>query len=267
MDGKTRGPCRKLPALGNVYYEPGRDRAARVNALFTRIAARYDLINDLQSFGLHRRWKRRVVRLARGGSGQRALDVCCGTGDLAWALARQGCQVVGLDFNEAMLEAARRRTARSPDTAQPEFLLGDAQRLPFAADAFDIVTMGYGLRNLASWETGLRELTRVCAPGGRILILDFGKPDNRVWRGAYFAYLRLFVPVLGFLFCGSASAYAYILESLRHYPAQHGVAETMRKLDLTRIAIHNLLGGIMTINYGEKAPGKAPPAGLRAASQ
>ena len=112
--------------------------------------------------------------------------------------------------------------------------------------------MGYGLRNLAHWETGLQEMRRVANDGGRLVVLDFGKPDNALWRRLYFAYLRLFVPCLGRVFCGSAAAYAYILESLQHYPAQHGVAAKMRDMSLVNVQIVSLLGGVMTINYGEK---------------
>ena len=125
-------------------------------------------------------------------------------------------------------------------------------RLPFSDNSFHIVTVGYGLRNLANWETGLREMQRVASPGGRLLVLDFGKPDNALWRGLYFGYLRLFVPWLGRIFCGNANAYAYILESLQHYPAQHAVAAKMRDLGLANLRTIGLLGGAMSINYGEK---------------
>jgi demethylmenaquinone methyltransferase/2-methoxy-6-polyprenyl-1,4-benzoquinol methylase len=114
------------------------------------------------------------------------------------------------------------------------------------------VTVGYGLRNLVSWEEGLSEMARVARPGGRLLVLDFGKPPNRAWRATYFAYLRLFVPILGRVFCGSASAYAYILESLDPYPAQAGVESAMRRMGLTNVRVVNLLGGVMSINYGER---------------
>ncbi len=242
--------------MANVFFDSGDERAARVRDLFSRIAPRYDLINDLQSFGLHRCWKRRVVRLGRPQPGQRALDLCCGTGDLALALARRGAQAVGLDFSEPMLETADKRlhAARNERHAAPppRFVRGDAQRIPFPDNSFDIVTVGYGLRNLANWETGLREMQRVANRGGRLLVLDFGKPDNALWRGLYFGYLKLFVPWLGRLFCGNASAYAYILESLKHYPAQHAVAAKMRELGLANVRVVSLLGGAMSINYGEK---------------
>lgn len=236
--------------MANTFFDPGEQRAAKVKDLFTRIAHRYDLINDLQSLGLHRYWKRRVVQLARPQPGVPALDLCCGTGDIALALARRGARVVGLDFSQRMLEVARKREAASP---APQFLRGDAQRVPLADNAFDIVTVGYGLRNLVSWETGLREMQRVARPGGRLLVLEFGKPDNPLWRALYFGYLKLFVPLLGWLFCGNASAYAYILESLKHYPAQHGVAAKMREMGLTQVRVIPLLGGVMSINYAEKS--------------
>jgi demethylmenaquinone methyltransferase / 2-methoxy-6-polyprenyl-1,4-benzoquinol methylase len=240
--------------VSNVFYVPGEQRAAKVNDLFAAIARRYDLLNDLQSFGLHRRWKHRAAKLANVHHGQRALDVCCGTGDVALALARCGAEVTGLDFSPAMLEIAEARSLKNPQSAgaNPKFIQGDAQQLPFPDNSFDAVTVGYGLRNLASWEAGLREMLRVAKPGARLVALDFGKPPNAPWRAIYFGHLHCFVPLIGRLFCGNADAYAYILESLKHYPAQQGVAEKMRELNLSNVRVINLLGGAMAINYGEK---------------
>ena len=240
--------------MSNAYYAPGDQRAAKVNALFARIARRYDFLNDLQSFGLHRLWKRRVVRLAQIKSGDRALDLCCGTGDISFALARGGAATTGLDFSPQMLEVAvQRQSANSKlKTQNLKFLQGDAQQLPFPENSFDIVTVGYGLRNLTSWERGLDEMWRVARPGARLIVLDFGKPANALWRGLYFAHLKMSVPLMGWLFCGDASAYAYILESLKHYPAQLAVAEKMRALKLNNVRVINLLGGAMAINCGEK---------------
>jgi len=234
--------------MANPYYEVGEKRAEKVRALFARVAKRYDLMNDVQSFGLHRYWKRRLVQLAEAGMGSRALDVCCGTGDLALMMAHTGAKVVGLDFSEPMLEVAKRR--RTDGTVQ--FMQGDAQALPFEDDSFDIVTIGYGLRNLANFEIGLREMRRVARPGGRLLVLDFGKPDNALWRGIYFGYMKMVIPLMGLMFAGTASAYAYILESLKHYPAQRGVAEKMRELGLSNVRVIEFLGGVMSINYAEK---------------
>jgi demethylmenaquinone methyltransferase/2-methoxy-6-polyprenyl-1,4-benzoquinol methylase len=243
--------------MANTFYDPGSQRAARVNDLFAGIAPHYDLINDLQSFGLHRYWKRRLVRLANPKVGECALDLCCGTGDIAFALAKSGAEAIGLDFSEPMLRVAEARSRKENAGRQKVgacvFVQGDAQQIPFPDNSFEIVTIGYGLRNLASWEVGLREMQRVAKAGGRLLVLDFGKPDNAIWRAAYFGYLKFFVPVLGRIFCGNSAAYAYILESLKHYPAQRGVAEKMRELGLKNVRIINLLGGVMSINYAEKA--------------
>src|SRR5262249_55600823 len=156
-----------------------------------------------------------------------------------------GAKVVGLDFSEPMLDVAKRRR---PDGAV-QFQQGDAQALPFENDSFDIVTIGYGLRNLTSFEIGLREMQRVARPGGRLLVLDFGKPDNALWRGIYFGYMKMVVPLMGLVFAGSASAYSYILESLKHYPAQRGVEEKMRELGLSNVRVVEFLGGVMSINY------------------
>jgi demethylmenaquinone methyltransferase/2-methoxy-6-polyprenyl-1,4-benzoquinol methylase len=236
-----------------TYYDPGAQRATKVNELFTRIAPRYDLINDLQSFGLHRYWKSRVVTEAKPGAGEKALDLCCGTGDIALGLARNGAEVTGLDFSSRMLEIARDRQSKGGGAfARMQFTQGDAQSLPFPDGTFDIVTIGYGLRNLASWEKGLSEMKRVAKPGGRLVILEFGRPENRVWRAIYEGYLKVFSPALGFVLCGDSAAYSYILESLKHYPAQRAVGEKMRELGMTNVRVIDLLGGAMSINYGKK---------------
>jgi len=240
-------------AVSNTFYAPGGQRAAKVSDLFARIACRYDLLNDLQSFGLHRLWKRRVIGLANVKSGDRGLDLCCGTGDISFALAKAGAETVGLDFSPQMLEVAQRRFQDSKFKIQNlKFLQGDAQQLPFSENSFDIVTIGYGLRNLTNWERGLEEMIRVAKSGARIVVLDFGKPPNWLWQKIYFAHLKCSVPLIGLLFCGNAQAYAYILESLKHYPAQLAVAEKMRGLQLKNVRVINLLGGAMAINFAEK---------------
>ena len=239
--------------MTNRFYAKGEKRAARVGELFAAIATRYDLLNDVQSLGLHRVWKRRLVALSGLTRGDSALDVCCGTGDITFRLSRRGASVIGLDFSDPMLDVARQRGAGSAST---RFLEGDAMKLPFDDALFAAVTVCYGLRNLEDWRIGLAEMVRVARPGGRVLVLDFGKPGNRVLRKLYFLYLRLMVPLFGLLFCGNASAYAYILESLHHYPAQTGVAAAMGELGLHQVEIHNLLGGMMSINTGVKVVAK-----------
>ncbi|MBI3877575.1 MAG: ubiquinone/menaquinone biosynthesis methyltransferase [Verrucomicrobia bacterium] len=244
--------------MANEYYVPGEQRAEKVEDLFAGIAPRYDLINDLQSFGLHRRWKRRLVELAQVKPSDAALDLCCGTGDVSFALAAAGAIVTGLDFSGPMLEVAQARSSKfetvTPHSAlrTPHFIQGDALKTPFADASFDIVSISYGLRNLADFDAGLREMWRVARPNARLLVLDFGKPDNAFWRAFYLGYLRFGVPVFGRLFCKNAPAYAYIYESLMHYPAQRGVDAKLRELGCFNTRIVNFLGGAMSINVGEK---------------
>ena len=241
--------------MTNEFYKPGEQRAARVGELFAAIANRYDLINDIQSFGLHRLWKRRVLRLARVQPAERALDLCCGTGDLTLALAGKGAYAIGLDFSEPMLQVAREKSGRLNAPARKpkiQFIQGDAQEIPFPENSFDVLTIGYGLRNLADLDRGLRDMLRVTKPGGRMVALEFGKPRNAVWRAIYFSYLKFMLPLFGRIFCGNSAAYAYILESLTHYPTQQEVAAKMTGLGWRDVRVHNVMGGIMSIHCAVK---------------
>ncbi len=248
------------------YYDT-ENRAEKVRALFTRIASRYGVMNDLMSFGLHRRWKQKVVGAicdrpiaispaGEGCSPLQTLDVCCGTGDLTLGLAARGARVVGLDFTPAMLSIAQSRcnTASFPGSIAPTLIRGDALQLPFASETFDAVTIGFGLRNLADFEGGLREMVRVIKPGGRVVILDFGLPDNRLWRLIYWRFLRMAVPLLGLLVVGDRQAYRYIPASLERYPAQHGIAKLMSQVGFADVRIVNFLGGVSSIHVGDRKP-------------
>ena len=212
---------------------------------------RYDLVNDIQSAGLHRLWKRKMARLVALGESEQALDVCCGTGDLIVRLAKGGGRVVGVDMNGAMLNVARRRLAKR-NIGQSRLYQADALQLPFGDGQFDVVTIAYGLRNLADYKTGLQEIFRVLKPGGRLAILDFGKPPNRFLRGLYYQYLRWALPVFGWLFCGSASAYAYILDSLEKYPAQVGVKDMLDKIGFSSINVANIMRGTMSLHIARR---------------
>lgn len=246
--------------MANKFYVSGEQRAGKVEDLFATIAPRYDLINDLQSFGLHRRWKRRLLNLAGFRRGEVALDLCCGTGDVAFEFAQTGGRVVGIDFSGPMLKvAATRRVSVAPKIQQQNgrlhFVRGDTMQIPFADEVFDVVTIAYGMRNLRDYWGGLMEMSRVLKPGGRALALDFGKPKNALWRGIYLAYLRWFVPVFGRVYCRDAQTYGYILESLKYYPGQRGVAAAMAELGYEQVRIVDILGGAMAINMGWKAVG------------
>ncbi len=234
--------------MAGGYFSDDATRAERVRDLFDTIAPRYDFINDLQSLWLHRRWKNRLVTLANPAKGTRALDLCCGTGDIAIALAGRGAEVTGLDFSEAMLTRARARDVKGAI----HFIQGDALETGLPDDHFDCTTIAFGLRNLAGFESGLREMHRVTKPGGKILVLDFGKPGFGPWRWIYFRYLKWIVPWFGRIICRDAPAYAYIHESLEHYLAQDAVEKTMRELGCKETVIHRILGNAMTINVGVK---------------
>ena len=223
----------------------------KVDQLFGSIAGRYDLVNDIQSLGLHRLWKRRVVALSNFREGEMGLDLCCGTGDLAIRLAKRGGSLVGMDLNRSMLRQAAARLAKRGEN-RISLSQADALKLPLGDDTIDLVTIGYGLRNLADLEAGLREITRVLKPRGRLLILDFGKPANRVIRSVYFLYLALMLPVLGWMWCGNASAYAYILKSLKNYTAQKGVTSVLRHMGYNSVQVIEIMAGAMSIHKAIK---------------
>jgi demethylmenaquinone methyltransferase/2-methoxy-6-polyprenyl-1,4-benzoquinol methylase len=241
--------------MASKFFVPGTERAPKVGDLFATIAPRYDVINDLQSFGMHRLWKHQMVAAATLQPGDHALDVCCGTGDVTFKLAQTGADTVGFDFSQPMLDVAKGRAAQVPlpaGSGTVEFQQGDALNLPFADRSFDVVTISYGLRNLADFQRGLRELNRVLKPGGRLLVLDFGKPDFLPWRWVYYQYLERICPLFGKIFCGDGDTHGYILDSLKAYPAQHGVDSGLRELGFTETRIQTFLGGTMTLNIGRR---------------
>ncbi|MDQ5872882.1 MAG: bifunctional demethylmenaquinone methyltransferase/2-methoxy-6-polyprenyl-1,4-benzoquinol methylase UbiE [Acidobacteriota bacterium] len=239
----------------NKYLSYDEERAPKVRAMFSRLAARYDLVNDVMSFGMHRRWKRNAVRLALHGLPRpaRVLDLCCGTGDMCFFAAEMGAApVVGADFTLPMLAVARRRAASGP--RRPDFVGADALRLPFADGIFDAITVGYGLRNVAEPRAALGEMRRVLAPGGRAVVLDFGKPDNPFASALYLGYLKTMMPAVGWIFHGDPETYLYIPASLERYPAQRGVEEMMRAVGFVNVRYENRLLGTMGLNVGEARP-------------
>ena len=248
----------------NRYYAAGEGRPAGVHALFARIARRYDLINDLMSCGMHRRWKRRLADLAEPRPGDRGLDLCCGTGDVARALARSPeargeIFVVGLDFTEEMLAIARRTT---PEALAIRYQRGDALALPFGDGEFQILTVAYGLRNLADLDRGLREAHRVLGPGGRLVSLEFGRPRGRILSALYFAYLRAALPLFGLLFFGDPHTYAYIFASVTRFPGQRDLAGRMREAGFESVEVHDLMGGAMGICVARKLGDAAGAAAI-----
>jgi demethylmenaquinone methyltransferase/2-methoxy-6-polyprenyl-1,4-benzoquinol methylase len=242
--------------LDNKYLSYGPDRAPRVREMFSRLAWRYDLVNDVMSFGLHRRWKRQTVDIALGRPGRRpsraprVLDLCCGSGDLCFLAEERGAgTVVGVDFTLPMLAVARRR--RREGGRRSAFVQADALALPFPDASFDAITISYGLRNIADMPRAVAEMRRVLAPGGRAVVLDFGKPDNAVATGLYRAFLGTMMPLVGRLFHGDPETYLYIPASLERFPAQRGVEAMMKQAGFRNVRYENRLLGTMGINVGE----------------
>jgi demethylmenaquinone methyltransferase/2-methoxy-6-polyprenyl-1,4-benzoquinol methylase len=227
--------------------------ATQVRTMFDRIAGVYDLMNSAMTAGMHHRWRERAGDRAELSPGDAALDVCCGTGDLALELARRvgpEGSVVGCDFSEPMLELARRK-ARERGESQLSFEWADALELPYADRSFDAVTVGFGVRNLADLERGLAEMGRVLKPGGRAVILEITQPRRRPLSTFYSLWFDRLVPLLGAA-AGDRDAYAYLPESVRRFPSPQGLAAAMAGAGFERVRYLLLAGGIIAIHSGVK---------------
>lgn len=256
-----------------VDRDPG-----RIAAMFGRIASRYDLMNRLMTLGLDRRWRRLAAAEAHLAPGQRALDVCCGTGDLAFALADRwpGAEVIALDFTSEMLavardKAARRRRAvpsqtqtRGGGTASgdhvaggtPDFVQGDVLALPFEDGAFAAVTVGWGIRNVPDLPRALAEMVRVTRPGGRVVCLDSTRPPDGFDRRFHQVWSDRLVPLLGRVVAGEGGAYEYLPASVRDFPDADRLAALMAAAGLTRVRYRRLGLGAVALHVAEK-PGRA----------
>jgi ubiquinone/menaquinone biosynthesis methyltransferase len=228
-----------------------------VGDLFARIAGRYDLITVVLSYGRDRRWKQRLVDLAAPRPGVRALDLATGTGDIACAVQERGARVVGLDITRRMIELARqkeraRRSAPAGLSAGPSFLVADMMVLPFANAAFDLVTTGYGLRNVPDLTAAIDEMLRVLKPGGRALSLDFNRPTSRVIRAVYLAYLGAMGGALGWLLHRDPDTYRYIPASIRRHPGGEALARLMEERGFSNVRYYRVLGGLMAIHHAVK---------------
>jgi demethylmenaquinone methyltransferase / 2-methoxy-6-polyprenyl-1,4-benzoquinol methylase len=225
-----------------VSVKTGTLRPDEVRSMFDRIAGVYDPMNRLMTAGLDRRWRRETAR-AVVQPGNRVLDACCGTGDLAIAARREGGQVTGVDFSERMLERARRK---SPEI---EWVQADVMALPFEDASFDSVTVGFGVRNVADLEDGLRELRRVLRPGGKLGVLEITRPGGLL-RPFFRLWFDVLVPLAGKVLPGGA-AYTYLPASVRRFPGPEDLAGAMRRAGFGYVEWRALAGGIVALHVAE----------------
>ena len=229
-------------------FETEESKSRYVRWLFATIADRYDITTRVLSFGLDRRWKRRLVAMADVQPGWRVLDLACGTGDIAFEVARRGPEVIGLDITPRMVAIA----SRKPVAGRIGWLVGDMTALPVAAGSCNLVTTGYGLRNVPDLPRALREIHRVLGPAGLACSLDFDRPEAAWLRRIYLSFLTVFGAALGWLLHGRSETYRYIPASIRRYPGARGVARMMREAGFTDVRHIPVLGGLMAIHLFRK---------------
>ena len=229
-----------------------REKASRVRSVFDSVAPTYDVMNDLMSDGLHRLWKRYTLTVANPQPGQQVLDIAGGTGDLSLAFARKvgpTGRVVHTDINEAMLREGR---ARLLDTGVVlPTLVCDAEKLPFASDSFDFVSVAFGLRNMTNKERALAEMLRTLKPGGKLLVLEFSRVAKPLEK-AYDCYSFNVLPKLGKLVANDEDSYRYLAESIRMHPGQEALRHMMRGVGFGHVDVHNLSAGVVALHVGIK---------------
>jgi demethylmenaquinone methyltransferase/2-methoxy-6-polyprenyl-1,4-benzoquinol methylase len=233
--------------LGRAFDTPEAKRRY-VKSLFTTIAGRYDLITRLLSFGRDQRWKAALIARAGIMPGERVLDLACGTGDLAFAAARCGANVLGVDLTHTMIERARVRAGKETGGERVIWIVADMTHLPVQAASCDVVTTGYGLRNVPDLTVALAEIHRVLRPGGRLYSLDFDRPEAAWLRRIYLFYLDVIGASLGFMLHRNPDTYRYIPASIRRYPGAKGVARMMTVAGFTDAQHIPVLGGLMAIH-------------------
>ncbi len=231
------------------------DKANLVAGVFHSVANSYDIMNDLMSFGVHRLWKRYTIELSAVRKGQTILDLAGGTGDLAALMApRVGPtgKIILSDINDSMLKVGRDRMADKGFIGNIEYVQANAEALPFEDNLFDCVTIAFGLRNVTDKEAALRSIFRVLKPGGRLLILEFSKPNNELLEKVYDAYSFKILPQIGKLVAGDSDSYQYLAESIRMHPDQQTLKGMVLDAGFEQCDIHNLAGGIVALHRGFK---------------
>ena len=231
------------------------EKVKRVAGVFHSVASKYDAMNDLMSFGIHRLWKRFTLAQTGLKAGQRALDLAGGTGDLAMKMSRMvgpTGEVVLSDINASMLNVGRERLIDAGISGNLRYVQANAECLPFPDDYFDCVTMAFGLRNVTDKDAALRSIFRVLKPGGRLLVLEFSKPVAPGLAPLYDTYSFKILPMMGKLVANDAESYRYLAESIRMHPDQDTLKNMMNEAGFQKTSYHNLTGGIVALHKGFK---------------
>ncbi len=231
------------------------DKGGLVRGVFDSVADKYDVMNDLMSLGVHRIWKRFTIDLAGVKPGQRVLDLAAGTGDLSMRFAAavgETGHVVMTDINAAMLTRGRDRMIDGGQAGSLSYAQVNAESLPFPDDSFDLVTIGFGLRNVTDKPAALRAMHAALRPGGRALVLEFSRPLYAPLRRLYDLYSFRLLPQLGKAVAGDADSYRYLAESIRMHPDQDELRQMMEDAGFDRCDVHNLSGGIVAVHRGYK---------------
>ena len=229
-------------------------KSGNISRLFDDIANRYDLLNHVLSLNTDTIWRRRLVDISGVSEGEVVLDVCTGTGDIEICFAKRTCadKIVGIDFSRAMLEVGAKKIKEKGYTGKITNFMGDALNLPFGNGSFDVVTIGFGLRNLADYSTGISEMVRVLKGGGRLLLLEFAPPKRKIIDIFYRFYLKRILPIIGGILTGKRSAYEYLSDSIFGFLEPGEVMRIMEAEGLKKLESFALMGGLAYIYFGEK---------------
>jgi demethylmenaquinone methyltransferase/2-methoxy-6-polyprenyl-1,4-benzoquinol methylase len=234
---------------------PAGEKQAMVADVFHSVAAKYDVMNDLMSFGVHRLWKRFTIDMSGVRPGNKVLDLAGGTGDLTKKFSKivgPSGTVVLADINSSMLEVGRERLTNEGYVGNIEYVQANAQYLPFEDNTFDIITIAFGLRNVTDKDEALRSMFRVLKPGGRLLVLEFSQTNNPLLKKAYDLYSFTALPLMGKLVTNDSESYKYLAESIRMHPDQETLKGMMEEAGFNRVSYHNMTGGMVALHRGIK---------------